>query len=54
MTKNRKIGIFKYPNMVIIVDGGIRRIVSDVTIINMPQDKIREWYLKGGETDDKQ
>ena len=45
----RKINVFKYPNMAIVIDGGIRRIISDSTIFNMSEDDIKNWYLKVGE-----
>ncbi len=45
----RLISVFKYPDIVVIVDGGIRRMVSDATVIKMSKEDIEKWYRKGGE-----
>lgn len=45
----RPISVFKYDDVVIVVDGGIRRIISDATIIKMSEEDIKKWYFEGGE-----
>lgn len=45
----RPLTVFKYSDMVVIVDGGVKRIVCDSAVIQMSEDDIKKWHLRGGE-----